>query len=172
MQLLLIRHAIAMEREDFASSGQPDSERPLTPEGQRRMVAAVAGLRRQVESISLLATSPYVRARQTADIVAEAYPAARRAETATLVPDEPLSSFEKWAVANVKGEASREMIVAAVGHEPHIGSLAAWLITGVGDGGIEFKKGGAALIEFDGVPRRGEGILRWLLTPGQLRRLS
>lgn len=172
MRLLLIRHAIAMEREDFGPSGRPDSERPLTPEGQRKMVAAVAGLRREVESLALLAASPYVRARQTADIVAEAYPDARRVETSVLVPDEPLAAFEQWLAATAQAQAGPGGVVAAVGHEPHLGSLAGWLIAAADDVGLEFRKGGAALIDFDGVPRRGRGTLRWLLTPGQLRRMA
>lgn len=169
MNLLLIRHAIAMEREDFAPTGLPDSERPLTDEGRSRMVECAAGLARQVESLALLASSPYVRARQTADVVAAAYPGVTRAETPVLTPDETPLNFARWLAAFTdRPEAGA---VAAVGHEPHLGELASWLIGSDGDG-IAFKKGGASLIEIDGVPRAGSGVLRWLLTPGQLRRMG
>ena len=73
MQLLVIRHAIAEEQEDFARSGRDDSERPLTDEGRDKMRRGIAGLRRMVSRIDLLASSQYTRARQTAELVAEGY---------------------------------------------------------------------------------------------------
>lgn len=158
-----------MEREDFAPTGLPDSERPLTDEGVRKMGEVAAGLLSQVESLALLASSPYKRARQTADIVAAAYPGATRAETVALTPEETPLNFARWLAA--QSARTHEGVIAAVGHEPHLGDLAAWLI-GSDAGGIVFKKGGAALIEVDDAPRAGSGVLRWLLTPGQLRGLG
>lgn len=171
MQLLLIRHAIAMEREEFAPAGLPDSERPLTPEGKAKMIEVAKGLMRQVDDLALLASSPYLRARQTADIVAAAFPGVRRAETPVLIPDEPPLAFARWLAAHA-ALTDDGAVIAAVGHEPHLGDLAEWLIAGDAEGAIVFKKGGAALIEFDDAPLKGSGVLRWLLEPGQLRKMA
>src|SRR5258706_16007485 len=73
MQLLVVRHARAEDREAFAATGQPDSERPLTAKGIRRMKKAARGLHTLVSSIDLLATSPLRRAVETARIMADLY---------------------------------------------------------------------------------------------------
>ncbi|HEX7242015.1 MAG TPA: histidine phosphatase family protein, partial [Longimicrobiaceae bacterium] len=86
MQLLVVRHAIAEDREEFARTGADDSLRPLTPEGRRRMRRAARGLRRLVPRLGLLASSPLTRAAQTAQILAEAYGGT---ETATFPELEP-----------------------------------------------------------------------------------
>src|SRR3712207_6414536 len=120
MQLLVIRHAIAEDREAFAASGRDDSERPLTEEGREKLRRAVDGLRRLVPKIDLLASSPYARALQTAELVASAYD--RRREEIKLVesltPESPLERFQSWVQRQ-----SRANVVAVVGHEPQLGIL-------------------------------------------------
>ena len=167
MQLLVIRHAIAEDRETFASSGRDDSQRPLTATGRDKMRRAVAGLRRAVPKIDLLAASPYVRAMQTAKVVAEAYEIAEIKTVDSLVPDAPLQGFLLWLERKAPAR-----VVAAVGHEPHLGELVTWLMSGLPESRVEMKKGGAALLEFQGQPGAGVGVLQWLLTPGQLRDLG
>jgi phosphohistidine phosphatase len=70
MKLLIIRHAVAEERDAWANTGKSDDERPLTTEGRGKMARNARGLREGVPSVDLVATSPLVRARQTAEIVA------------------------------------------------------------------------------------------------------
>lgn len=166
MQLLVIRHAIAEDRDAFASSGRDDSERPLTAAGRDKMRQAVAGLRHVVPKIELLASSPYVRAIQTAEVVAEAYGMDIKKVDA-LVPEAPLQRFLVW----LERKASAE-VIAVVGHEPHLGELVTWLMTGLPEGRVEMKKGGAGLLEFSGQPGAGVGLLKWLMTPSQLRGLG
>src|SRR4029079_14353095 len=72
MRLLVIRHAIAEDRDEFANTGRPDGERPLTDAGRRRMRRNARGLRRLVGKFDVLATSPFTRAAETARIVADA----------------------------------------------------------------------------------------------------
>ncbi|HEX4469200.1 MAG TPA: phosphoglycerate mutase family protein, partial [Gemmatimonadaceae bacterium] len=72
MDLLVIRHAIAEDKERFAASGRNDDLRPLTEEGRSKMRRAAQGLRTVVGRIAHLASSPLVRARETAEIVAPA----------------------------------------------------------------------------------------------------
>ena len=70
MNLLIIRHADAGDREAFAPRGKPDSQRPLSRDGIRKMRAIARGLKRTAPPVDLLVSSTLVRARQTADIVA------------------------------------------------------------------------------------------------------
>ena len=167
MQLLVIRHGIAEDRETFAASGRDDSERPLTSEGRDKMRRAAAGLRHVVPRIDILASSPYARALQTARVVGSTYGLGDVESLGALAPDAALDQLLPWL------EPLRDVgVVALVGHEPHLSSLVTWLISGRDDSRLELKKGGAAVVAFDGRPGAGRGVLRWLLTPRQLRDLG
>ena len=165
MKLLIVRHGQAGDRERFAAAGQPDELRPLTKEGAREMKAIARALHRVVATIDTLATSPLVRARQTADVIAKEY-GASIVETAALEPGSRFEAFEAWARRGATGT-----VTAVVGHEPHLSGLVAWLVGDAGDARVDLKKAGACLLEFDGLPTRGSGTLRWLLSPGVIRRL-
>ena len=167
MKLVVIRHAIAMEREEFASTGQSDDLRPLTDEGREKMKRHAAALVELVPKIDLLATSPLVRARQTAEIVARAYHIKVSDLTEALVPDAAFSTFTKWLTPHQDKE-----VVAVVGHEPHLSTLVTWLMAGLDESRVDLKKGGVCLLEIDGRPHRAAATLRWLLTPRQLARLA
>ena len=79
----------------------------------------------------------------------------------TLPPEKAALALEDHAGASS---------VAVVGHRPGLHDLAAYLLTGKGDGlEIGLEKGGVACIGFDGAPASGVGELRWLLTPEALR---
>ena len=167
MQLLVIGHAIAMDREEFAESGESDDRRPLTSRGTKRMRKVARGLRQVVDRIDVLATSPYTRAVETAAIVSDEFGIGPAEVSASLVPDVHFNEFEEWARAY-----SNTNLLAIAGHEPHLTGLVTWLMTGNGDSRLELRKGGACLIDFDANIRRGSGTLLWLLTPGQLRSLA
>jgi phosphohistidine phosphatase len=167
MQLLVIRHAIAEDQEEFARSGRGDSERPLTAEGTDKMRRGITGLRRIVPRIDLLASSPYTRARQTAELVADGYGVDEIKTVESLVPDGALQDVQSWLQRK-----SSAKVVAIVGHEPQLGELVTWLMSGLREGRVEMKKGGAALLDFEGQPGPGVGVLQWLLTAGQLRDLG
>ena len=167
MELLVIRHGIAEDREEFAASGRADSERPLTSEGRGKMRRAAAGLRRLVAAIDVLGSSPYARAIQTARVVASSYGLGDIETVDALVPEAALEALVRW-LEPLQGAG----VVAVVGHEPHLSTLVTWLITGRAESRVELKKGGAALVAFDDRVRAGDGVLRWLVTAGQLRDLS
>src|SRR5436190_595765 len=116
MDLLVIRHAIAEDRDEFAETGKDDAQRPLTRDGRQRMAAGAAGLRALVPTISMLATSPLVRARQTAEIVAKVYEIDVTETTDVLEPDASPGQLVEWA----EPYASLD-VIAVVGHEPHLG---------------------------------------------------
>jgi phosphohistidine phosphatase len=167
MQVVLIRHGIAEDREAFATEGEDDALRPLTKQGRWKMERVARGLRQAVRSIDVLATSPLVRATQTAEIIATVYRDIEVVTVPAFAPDAPLNAGLDW----LRRQRSVE-VVAVVGHEPHMGTLATWLLTDLAESRIPLRKGGACAIEFSGLPRAGVGNLAWTLTPALLRRLG
>ena len=168
MELLVIRHGVAEEREAFAETGEDDSLRPLTKEGRWKMEQVAKGLRRTLPSLDLIATSPFKRAEQTAKIVADSYRKAEIERLDALTPDARPQAFMSWLRERESGDR-----VAAVGHEPHLGLLVSWMLTGEAiEGRIALRKGGACLVEFDDRPRAGKARLVWSLPPSILRRIT
>jgi phosphohistidine phosphatase len=165
MQLLVIRHAIAQTRDEFA--GDDDALRPLTTEGRRQMQRAAKGLRRIVGDLDMLGSSPLLRAMQTADIVAEQFTGLDVTTVEALEPERALPAFVTW----LRKQRGAER-VAIVGHEPHLGTLATWLLTGIDAPHVPLKKGGACLLDFPSLPHKGGATLHWALTPALLRDLS
>jgi len=162
-ELYLIRHGLAEEHGD---AWPDDTKRPLTGEGMSRLRKAVRGIARIGVSLDIVLTSPLVRARQTADIVATG-----------LSPHPSIVSVDSLApggsfvaiVADLEKQG-RKARIALVGHEPGLGELAARLIGSRHP--IEFKKGAICRIDIDDIPPTGPGHLRWMLTPKILRRLK
>lgn len=167
MELLVIRHGIAEERDAYAAAGKDDAQRPLTGEGRRKMRLAARGLVTRVPTLELLVSSPLARARETAEIVARAYGGVAIREISQLKPDQSPEAFGAW----LRGQASGG-VVAAVGHEPLLGRIVSHLVAGRANSFIELKKGGACLVAFPERVEPGAGLLRWALTPGQLRDLK
>lgn len=165
MKVLVIRHAIAEDRDEFARSGRDDELRPLTDVGRTKMRAAAEGLARLVESIDLLATSPLVRAVQTAEIVAAAFGGIKPKTTRALEPGADDALFA-WLA-----KQSPSRTIALVGHEPDLSRFISRAVSGRSRSFVNMKKGAACLIEFADAPQPGGATLRWLLEPGQLRRL-
>jgi phosphohistidine phosphatase len=173
MNLLVIRHAIAEDKERFAATGRSDDQRPLTAAGRDKMRRAAKGLRTVMPRVAVLATSPLLRARETAEIVAPAIGVARAQIVEALRPDRPFEELLAWLGGLPHNEkADDERTVGVVGHEPHLSGLVTWLMTGEKESRVELKKGGACLLHFDGAPRAGDALLRWSLSPSQLRGLA
>jgi phosphohistidine phosphatase len=167
MQLLVIRHAIAEDQLEFQRSSRPDDLRPLTVSGKKRMRRAIPALKRLVPAIDVLASSPLVRARQTAAIVSRVYPEVRVETLAGLAPDARLPVLLHWLRGRGAGAT-----VAVVGHEPHLSHLISWLLSGRFTSFVRLRKGAACLLSFDSEPAPGEAELQWLLQPRQLRHLA
>src|SRR4029079_1220585 len=125
MRLLVIRHAIAEDRDAFAKTGRPAGDRPVTRAGRRRMRRNARGLRRLVGKFDVLATSPFTRAAETARIVADAMGIASPQGVRALHPEHRPADLVPWLV-----QQSAESVVAIVGHEPFLGVLISWLVTG------------------------------------------
>jgi phosphohistidine phosphatase len=167
VQLILIRHGISEDPAEFADTGKPDSERPLTKQGQWKMERLARGLRHSVPALDVLGSSPFRRAEQTARIVSRAFHHIQITTVPALAPAVPLDDVLRWLKHHLA--ATR---IAIVGHEPQLGELTTWLVTGTASGGVEFRKGGACLLEFKGRASAGSGRLQWMLTPALLRDLA
>jgi phosphohistidine phosphatase len=159
MRLLIIRHAVAVER---GTQGIPDDERPLTPAGERRFKKAARGLRRVAPRPDAILSSPLPRAWRTAEIAAAAFGRLAPEKTPALV-DGSLTDLAR-ALAPYGAEST----VALVGHEPQLSGFLAELLGSRAAERLTFRKGGAALVE---VPAdlAGGGTLLWFLTPKLLR---
>ena len=166
MKLLVIRHAIAEEREDWAP--RPDSARPLTARGEERMKRAATGLRHVVPELHTLLTSPFARAAQTADIIADAY----RGKPSARALHQLAAGESVEQLVGALPQAGADDVVAVVGHEPDLSVLVGYLLAGQQRSLIELKKGGACMLHFEGAPRPGDGQMLWALTPRQLRDLA
>ena len=155
-QLFLIRHGVAEERGD---AWPDDAKRPLSEDGIERFQKSARGLARLDVWIDVVLTSPLVRARQTAEIVASAFDP--RPSIITIESLAPGGSYASL-VADME-KHGRKTRIALVGHEPGIGELGARLIGSRHS--FEFKKGAVCRIDVDEIPPVGPGDLRWFLTP-------
>ena len=161
MFIYLVRHAWA------GQSGDPryadDALRPLTDKGTKRFRRVVKKLVRRGFAPQVVATSPLVRARQTAEIIGERCPTHPAVTVVDdLAPGGRLEPLIAWTLSQSAVD------VAWVGHAPDIDSLAADLI-GAGNGQIGFEKGAVAAIRFADQIAAGAGELVWLATAELLR---
>ena len=154
-ELYLIRHGAAEERGD---AWPDDSKRPLTDDGIERMQAAARGLIRLGVELDVILTSPFVRARQTAETVASAFEV--RPPVVLVDSLTPNGSFQ--GVLNDLERQVKRARIALVGHEPDLGSIAARL-AGVRQA-LPFKKGAVCRIDVRTIPPAGAGTLRWFMT--------
>lgn len=166
MLLYLVRHAIAFDHDP--QRWPDDRERPLTGKGIKKFRAAVEGLRAVAPPADVVLSSRFVRAWQTADILRKeaGWPAPIACEALEQghEPVEALVALQSYASASS---------VALVGHEPSMGELASFLLTGErGRAKIEFKKGGVACFQMEGGLQAGTATLQWLATPRLLRSLD
>jgi phosphohistidine phosphatase len=168
MNLYPLRHGIAV------ASGEPgaevDSQRALTPKGIKRMRKASKGLRRLGISFDAILTSPLIRARQTAEIVAHTLGLeSHMEEISGLAPESSVDHL----IFSLARFHDRDHVLL-VGHEPLLSQTAAFLLNGKNSPrvSISLKKGGVCRIEIDTLPPHQPGTLHWLLAPKQLRLLG
>jgi phosphohistidine phosphatase SixA len=160
MQLFIIRHAYAGQHGD--PRWPNDELRPLTGKGRKRFSRLVKKLARGDFNPTVIATSPLVRCRQTADALAERLGLEDRVvELEALRPGGELDELVAWT--NQQGAAA----AAWVGHSPDVEELAAALL-GARSGALRFAKGAVAAIEFDEGVAREQGELLWLATPSSM----
>lgn len=138
----------------------------MTPKGKRRVQAIATALKRLKVKPGRILTSPYLRARQTAEIVAETLGAERRLKRCEhLVPGGSTRRLLDW----IKQAEPETESLLLVGHEPYLSSLAGWLVSGHPASTLTLKKGGVCLLHVSELTPGRCATLEWLLTPGQMR---
>jgi phosphohistidine phosphatase len=156
MQIYLLRHGIAED----GKPGRPDSERALTDEGRSRLRRVLKRARSADVSPSLILSSPYKRAVETAEIAADVFRyRGDLVRSAAFVPDS--SPEQAWQEIRLyAGEAA----VLVAGHEPLLGSTVAYLL-GCPSLLVDMKKAALVRIDVERPAAEPRGVLKWMLTP-------
>lgn len=164
---LIVRHAIAEEREAFAPTGRPDGERPLTAKGRRRMEAAARGIVHLAPAVARIVTSPWERARATAGILHGVYGGPGVEETDLLLPGVAPADLLAWLGAGPSPDPT-----VLVGHEPVLSEWIGWAVTGNPLSIVDLRKGAACLLTFPEARTPGTAVIAWLVQPRVLRALG
>lgn len=162
MNLYLMRHAIAEARD--ASAYPDDSQRPLSTPGRRKMTKIASGLKELGLDFDLILSSPYLRARETAEIMAKRFGLKNR----LLFSDHlsPLGQADQL-IAEIRAQYMVENLLL-VGHEPYLSSLISMLLAGKAGLEITMKKGGLCCLSVTELRYAQCATLEFLLTPGQM----
>lgn len=165
-ELYLVRHAIAETRDN--KKFPDDDKRPLTAKGKKRMEEISQGLARLGLEPLWIISSPLLRAKETAEILARELNYNNEVTLSeTLAPGGSMNALLQMLA---KRPDARTVIL--VGHEPDLSRLLGELVAASDGAGLGFRKGGVALVSFTKNPARGQGTLEWLATPKILRRLA
>ncbi|HTQ51991.1 MAG TPA: phosphohistidine phosphatase SixA [Candidatus Acidoferrales bacterium] len=164
MNLYILRHGIAVER--GAPGFKTDADRPLTPKGRRQLGQIAAAMQSMGLDFNLILSSPFLRARQTAEIVAKTLKLDKRlAFSDALTPD----GDAKTLIRQLHELKPAPENILLVGHEPYLSRLVALLISGGELAGVGLKKGGLCKLEIGSLRFGRCATLTWLLTPKQMK---
>jgi phosphohistidine phosphatase len=165
MNLYLLRHGLAVELGTHGLA--KDADRPLTPEGKQKLRRTAEAMQKLELRFELVLSSPYVRARETAEIVAGAF---------------KLRDEIEFSDALVPGGSTRELIhwlnhrdpenALLVGHEPYLSSLISLLVAGDAGLAVTMKKGGLCKLAAETLRHGRCASLEWLLTPKQMASMA
>jgi len=162
MDLYLIRHAIAVD--EGTPGYEDDSLRPLTDKGRKKMRQIAKGLCTLGVDFDLILSSPYVRAKETGEILADVFKMKKNVEFSEyLVP----MGDPDLLIAELNEKYSLNSI-ALIGHEPQLTALIGLLVSGNANMDMTLKKGGVCRLSADDLCHSRKAVLEWLLTPGIL----
>ncbi len=167
MNLYLLRHGLAVEpgTPGFAK----DSDRPLLPKGERKLRKIAKTIGAMEISFDLILSSPYVRARQTAEIVAEVLGLRKKLELSDALT--PAGSVKRLVdLINHLQPAPTNVLL--VGHEPYLSELISLLVSGHVGFAVVMKKGGLCRLSVQALHAGHCAALEWLLTPKQMALMS
>jgi phosphohistidine phosphatase len=155
MQIYILRHGIA----DPPRSGQPDADRALTPEGRVKLDRVLRRARAAGADPSLILSSPYRRALETAEIAASVLGYnGKIVKTRALTPD--ASPYDVWDEIRTR---PTESAILLAGHEPLFSTLVAFLLDSPGLV-VDMKKGALVRVDCEHFGTEPAGILKWMLT--------
>lgn len=172
IEIYLMRHGLAVD------AGTPgvttDADRPLTAEGRRRLRQEALALEELELKFNLILTSPFQRCRETAEVVAGQLDLLHRVKIIdALAPGRAFGDGEgPHAEIFIELGAWQFDRALLVGHMPDLAEIGSHLLTGNRNLNLDFKRGTVCAIEVASLPPRGPGLLRWMMTPRQLRRLA
>jgi phosphohistidine phosphatase len=167
MELYLLRHGMAVER--GGRGFEDDAARPLTAKGRRQVRKSAGAIAKLAGPFDLILSSPLLRAKQTAEIVARKWGLKKRLKFSNALAP---GGAARHLVRLLGREKPAPKTVLLVGHEPDLSLLVSLLTCGRQELQLDFKKGGLCKLEA-GVLRAGKcAQLAWLLTPKQLRMLG
>jgi len=167
MDIFLLRHGPAVER--GTRGFEDDALRPLTPKGRRQTRKIAAALRKLCGKFDLILSSPFVRARQTADIVAAVLRLKPRLKFSNaLAPGGPPAIL----LRQLAREKPAPEKILLVGHEPDLSRMVSLLAAGGASLQLDFKKGGLCKLEAEKLRAGQCAMLAWLLTPKQMKLMA
>jgi phosphohistidine phosphatase len=167
VNIFLLRHGIAAE--PGAPGIKTDAERPLIPKGEQRLREAAAGMEKMGLSFDVIISSPYLRAKQTAEIVAKILKLEKNlAISSDLIP----GGNPQALIRHLNGLKPAPENILLVGHEPYLSGLISLLATGGTSAAIDMKKGSLCKLEMADLEYGHCATLKWLLTPGQMELMA
>jgi phosphohistidine phosphatase len=163
MNLYLLRHGIAAD--PSAPDIAKDAERPLTPKGKRRLGQIAKAMEALKISVDVILSSPYVRTKQTAEIVAKTLKRQKQLKFSDhLTP----GGNPKSLIQELNELRSKPKNILLVGHEPYLSKLVALLTTGNTNMEIDLKKGSLCKLESETLNYGRCATLLFLLVPRHL----
>jgi phosphohistidine phosphatase len=167
MNLYLLRHGIAVE--PGITGYELDSERSLTAKGEGRLREAARAMKALELSFDLILSSPYLRAKQTAEIIVKNLQLRKKlAFSDNLIP----AGNPRLLIQQLNQFRPEPENVLLVGHEPYLSRFISRLTTGNTDAAIDLKKGGLCKLEVESLHYGCCAKLVWLLTPGQMKLMA
>lgn len=167
MEIFLLRHGIAVERDVFELEN--DSARPLTAKGKRQLRHVSAAIKKLELNFDLILSSPFLRAKETAEIVAADLKLEKRLKFSdALTPEHDVKNFAQQ-LQKLKPSPKRILLV---GHEPFLSRLISQWVTGGLSLQMDFKKGGLVKLEAEKLSAGKCATLAWLLTPKQMKLMN
>ena len=164
MELFLLRHGLAVER--GTRGFDDDAARPLTPKGRRQLRKISVAVKKLEPDFDLILSSPFLRAKQTAEIVAAGLKLKRRLKFSNALAPGGTAEILLRQLAREKPMPEKVLLV---GHEPDLSRLISLLVTGNVRLQMDFKKGGLCKLETEKIRAGRCATLVWLLTPKQMK---
>ncbi|HXE42496.1 MAG TPA: phosphohistidine phosphatase SixA [Candidatus Baltobacteraceae bacterium] len=166
MNIYVLRHGIAMEREEWEE--KDDSKRPLRKEGEKQLHKISRALEKLDLEFDLILSSPYERAKRTAEIVAgELHLEKRLKFSDDLTPEGDPENL----IAEINRTKPQPENLLLVGHEPYLSIFTSQLIS-ENDIEMDFKKAGLCKLKIDALRFGRCAKLCWLLTPKQMELMA
>jgi phosphohistidine phosphatase len=163
MNLYLLRHGIAADPSEPRFKN--DAERPLTPKGKRRLRQVTRAMGALRLSFDLILSSPFLRAKQTAEMVAKDFKLQKKLSFSDELKP---GGNPRTLIQQLNERRPKPKTVLLVGHEPYLSKLIGVLTAGSTNMEMDLKKGGLCKLETDSLRYARCATLASLLAPRQM----